>query len=210
MLACAAHVLIEWSMLPTAAAAALSFSCFIFFMREEWTPSGNFGRGNWVTAARLGVCLLLALVGGNVAPWLVALVGGMILAADGLDGLLARRDNHASPFGARFDMETDAFFMLVLSMLAIVLDRLGVWVIAAGLLRYVYVAATPLVPATSTGRVRSMRARIIYVFTSICLLSAFLPCLSLSRPLTMAGTLVLTVSFAIDFADAFSRRRQHP
>lgn len=209
MLACTADVLVERSMLLATAAAALSFSCFIFFMRGEWTPSGNFGRGNAVTALRLGMCLFLALFGEKVAPWLVALVGGMILTADGLDGFLARRDNYASPFGARFDMETDAFFMLVLSMLAIVLNRLGVWVIAAGLLRYGYVAAAPLVPATSTKGVRSMRARIIYVVTSICLLSAFMPFLSIGRPMAMAGTLALTVSFAIDFAGALRSRRRH-
>ena len=210
MLACTAYVLIERSMPLAAAAAALSFSCFIFFMRGEWTPSGHFGRGNAVTALRLGGCLLLALVAENIEPWLVALVGGTILAADGLDGFLARRDNHASLFGARFDMETDAFFILVLSMLAIVLDRLGIWVIAAGLLRYVYVAASPLVPATSTKNVRSVRARIMYVVTAICLLSAFLPLFPITRPLAMMGTLALTVSFAIDFAAAFTRRRRNP
>jgi phosphatidylglycerophosphate synthase len=208
MLACTADMFIERSLFLTAAAGALSFSTLIFLARGEWTPSGSFGRANAVTAVRLGICLFLALVGQYLAPWLVALVGGIILAADGLDGCLARRDNQASVFGARFDMEADAFFMLVMSMLAIMLNRLGIWVIAAGLLRYVYVAATLVAPVASPSEAGSTRAKTIFVFSAVSLLSAFLPFPAIGRPLALAGTLALTVSFAIDFAGVLRSRRR--
>ena len=60
---------------------------------------------------------------------------------DGVDGWLARRDQTASRFGARFDMEIDALLILALSVLAWRHDKAGEWVVISGLLRYVFVAA---------------------------------------------------------------------
>ena len=45
----------------------------------------------------------------------------------------------STPFGARFDMEVDAFLILVLS--AYLADTLGPWVLAIGAMRYVFVVA---------------------------------------------------------------------
>lgn len=72
-----------------------------------------------------------------VAP-LVALVG-VALALDGVDGWVARRTRTVSALGARFDMEVDAFLILVLSLH--VAGTFGVWVLAIGAARYLFVAA---------------------------------------------------------------------
>jgi len=61
------------------------------------------------------------------------------LALDGIDGLVARHTGTVSELGARFDMEVDAFLILLLSAYAS-LD-LGAWVLAIGLMRYGYVVA---------------------------------------------------------------------
>jgi phosphatidylglycerophosphate synthase len=62
------------------------------------------------------------------------------LVLDAVDGLVARRTRSASDFGGRFDMEVDAFLIMVLSVL--VAPAVGPWVLAIGLMRYVYVAVT--------------------------------------------------------------------
>jgi phosphatidylglycerophosphate synthase len=67
-----------------------------------------------------------------VAP-LVALAS-VALALDAVDGVVARRTGTVSALGARFDMETDALLILVLS--AHVSRDLGPWVFAIGLARY--------------------------------------------------------------------------
>jgi Phosphatidylglycerophosphate synthase len=72
-----------------------------------------------------------------VAP-LVA-IASVALALDAVDGWVARRTGTASPLGARFDMEVDAFLILVLSVS--VAPRLGAWVLAIGAMRYAYVVA---------------------------------------------------------------------
>jgi phosphatidylglycerophosphate synthase len=61
------------------------------------------------------------------------------LALDAVDGWLARRTNTVSELGARFDMEVDAFLILVLSAYAV--RPLGGWVLAIGLMRYAFAAA---------------------------------------------------------------------
>ena len=64
----------------------------------------------------------------------------MALVLDLVDGKVARRTATASALGARFDMEIDAFLILVLSVY--VAPSLGAWVLAIGLMRYAYLAAT--------------------------------------------------------------------
>ena len=45
-----------------------------------------------------------------------------------------------SAFGARFDMETDAATVFGLSLLVWLCDQAGPWVLAIGLMRYIFVA----------------------------------------------------------------------
>jgi phosphatidylglycerophosphate synthase len=76
-------------------------------------------------------------------PALVA-VAGVALALDGVDGQVARRTGNTTALGARFDMEIDAFLILVLSVYAG--DRFGWWTVALGAYRYVFVAASWALP----------------------------------------------------------------
>jgi phosphatidylglycerophosphate synthase len=64
---------------------------------------------------------------------LVALCA-VALLLDAVDGQVARRTRTVSPLGARFDMETDAFLILVLSIH--VARDLGWWVLGIGAARY--------------------------------------------------------------------------
>ncbi|MGE0043131.1 MAG: CDP-alcohol phosphatidyltransferase family protein [Vicinamibacterales bacterium] len=108
-------------------------------------PFGRLGAANAVTLVRLAlVALLAALAGepaGAAAAWVVVAVTVVLAGLDGLDGWLARRSGLASAFGARLDMETDAFLVLVLSVLAWHHGKAGPWVLGCGLMRYAFVAA---------------------------------------------------------------------
>jgi phosphatidylglycerophosphate synthase len=61
------------------------------------------------------------------------------LALDAVDGKVARRTGTVTAVGARFDMEVDAFLVLVLALYDVRL--LGGWVLLIGLARYLLVAA---------------------------------------------------------------------
>ena len=66
------------------------------------------------------------------------------LVLDAVDGLVARRTGTASGLGARFDMEVDAFLLLVLSVY--VAPTHGAWVLAIGAMRYAFGAAGWVLP----------------------------------------------------------------
>ena len=84
-----------------------------------------------VTAFRAALAVVVAVVGPSGTG--LALVA-VALALDLVDGQVARRTGTVSPFGARFDMETDAFLIAVLS--AYVAPAVGWWVLAIGAARY--------------------------------------------------------------------------
>ncbi|MEU3140813.1 CDP-alcohol phosphatidyltransferase family protein [Nocardiopsis alba] len=85
----------------------------------------------------------IVLIGGVTAlvvdggpAWALVTLAVPALALDLVDGLVARRTGTASAFGARFDMEADAFLILVLS--ARVASFLGPWVLVIGAMRYLF------------------------------------------------------------------------
>ncbi|MGC5170157.1 CDP-alcohol phosphatidyltransferase family protein [Microbacterium sp. DT81.1] len=108
-----------------------------------------FGWANGVTALRstmVGVVtgLVATSFTASVSVPLLVWLAGIALALDAVDGWIARITNTVSELGARFDMEVDAFFLLVLS--AYLAPSMGWWVLTIGLLRYVFVAAGWLLP----------------------------------------------------------------
>ena len=113
-------------------------------------PHSRFGPANYVTTMRAAFVALVAGLIGFPAPaavlWSVIGLTGVMAALDGLDGWLARRTGMASTFGARFDMETDALLIFVLSVLVWRHEKAGVWVLLCGLMRYGFVAAGWLLP----------------------------------------------------------------
>jgi phosphatidylglycerophosphate synthase len=79
-----------------------------------------------------------APVGVLVALTTVALV------LDAVDGHVARRTGTVTALGARFDMEVDAFLLLVLGVY--VAAPVGAWALAIGGMRYVFVVAIWALP----------------------------------------------------------------
>jgi phosphatidylglycerophosphate synthase len=100
------------------------------------------GPADWVTLLRAALvgCVTALTIAPQVAVAPLVAIATAALLLDAVDGLVARRTGTTSDLGARFDMEVDAFLLLVLS--AYVARSLGVWVLAIGTMRYAYVAAT--------------------------------------------------------------------
>jgi phosphatidylglycerophosphate synthase len=181
-------------------------------------PHGAFGWPNVVTLART---VLAAMVAGYTAEislwsvypsdhlaWTFAIVASVAVALDGLDGWLARRIGPRSDFGARFDMESDALLLLILSVLAFVLDKAGAWVLLIGGLRYAFVAAAccwawmdrPLEP--------SLRRKAVCAIQGITLCMLAMPVVSgsvASGAAALALALIIW-SFAIDIVWLWRRR----
>lgn len=113
----------------------------------------RFGPANTATLLRstlVGLVTALVVSGffgmsaQEVPPVLLVGLAAPALALDAVDGWLARRTGTTSDLGARFDMEVDAFLLLVLGVA--VAPALGWWVVAIGALRYAFVAAAWIWP----------------------------------------------------------------
>jgi phosphatidylglycerophosphate synthase len=108
------------------------------------------GWANLVTFGRAiltgGVTALVAssVQGHGVPVWLLVTIASVALAMDGVDGQVARRTGTTSALGARFDMEVDAFLILVLSVYTAF--SYGWWALAIGAFRYAFVAASWALP----------------------------------------------------------------
>ncbi|SHH34425.1 CDP-alcohol phosphatidyltransferase family protein [Marivita hallyeonensis] len=111
-------------------------------------PHDRLGLCNLITLARLAIVSVLgvALLEAKSPDLMLLLLAVLSLCLDGADGWLARRQNLASSFGARFDVEVDAAFAL---LLAIYTARVGVaspYVILLGLPYYAFRIALAVFP----------------------------------------------------------------
>lgn len=170
----------------------------------------SLGPANLVTLGRAaltgGVAALV--IEDRPAVWVVV-VAAIALALDFADGQVARRTGTSSRLGARFDMEIDAFLLLVLSVYVAL--TLGWWVVAIGAWRYLYIGAARIVPWLRPPLPQRWFRKTVAAAQGVVLVvaaSGLLP-----RPLTVAvvatALALLTTSFVRDIAWQFRRRKVH-
>jgi len=165
--------------------------------------SAPFGWANRVTLWRAGLICLIAtpLLGAAVQPgWSLALLITLALALDAVDGWLARRLGLTSAFGARFDIEVDGLFLLILALLVWQAGRAGPWVLPIGLLHYAFMLARRLWPRLRQPLPESRRRRTICGLQGATLLFCLLPPVDPDAARLAAATALgaLVISFAID------------
>lgn len=181
-------------------------------------PHSRLGMANRITLVRAGIACLIASRAIDPAPlgarerWLLAAIAGATLLLDGADGWAARRQRLASAFGARFDMEVDAFAILVLAITVVKAAAVPYWVLAIGAMRYLYLAAVrvspPLRRPLPPRPVADQRRKTIAVVQSVALLIALAPATSPGwAGATCALALgLLAYSFAADIVMLLSTR----
>ena len=170
----------------------------------EHHPFQRFGSANQMTMIRgMLVALIASLVGEPETPRIAAVGAGtavVLTALDGVDGWLARRSRMASTFGARFDTETDAVFVLVMSGLVWQHGKAGAWVLIGGMLRYAFVAAGWVLPWMARPLRATNRGKTVNVFHLVGLSVALAPFVPtpFSGVVVAATLAALSWSFAVD------------
>ncbi|MEU0335807.1 CDP-alcohol phosphatidyltransferase family protein [Streptomyces sp. NPDC006193] len=139
------------------------------------SPLRSFGPANRVTLGRAtlvgGVTALVADSFASAPPvTLLVAMTAVALLLDGVDGKVARRTGTSSALGARFDMEVDAFLILVLSVY--VSMQLGPWVLLIGGMRYAFVAAARVAPWLTAPLPPSFARKTVAAIQGVCLLVA--------------------------------------
>lgn len=175
------------------------------FLPPDLPPPG-LGAANQVTLLRAtlvfptAAAILRPPLTAEPALWWFVGISIIALALDGVDGLVARRSAQQTRFGARFDMELDAFLMLVLSVLVWQAGRTGGWVLLIGALRYLFVAAGWIWPLLAADLPPSLRRKAVCVVQGIALIVCLAPVVPAElAPRVAAGALaLLACSFAVD------------
>ena len=202
-----------WSLLDVSATYALrvaglyaAAASLILLTAPPDLPGPGLGAANRVTLGRLVFLLGLAALApsevllGAGGRWWVIGVGTLVMVLDGFDGWVARRTDTATAYGARFDMETDAFLMLVLSVLVWSEGRVGPWVMLIGAMRYLFVVAGWTLPALRGQLFPSLRRKVACVVQGIALLVSLGPIIPQPVAVIVAAIALVTLtwSFGVD------------
>lgn len=192
-----------------AALAVVSIGCAIAVERDH--PHRRLGAANIVTLGRLSLVAILfsiLLAGGGDALVVIAM-SVVALSLDGVDGYLARRQHLESPFGARFDMEVDSAFALVLALLA-TLGPAGAFALILGLPRYLFWVAGRAMPWVNGALPPRMSRKVICVVQLIALIVLQLPWLPVPLALTIVAVTaaVLAWSFGVDIRTLWIHRKR--
>jgi phosphatidylglycerophosphate synthase len=173
-------------------------------------PFPRLGAANRITLARAGVACLIAGRVLDPAPlcvaerWMLVVVAGLALLLDGTDGWAARRQGLASAFGARFDLEIDAFAIAVLAITGVKAAAVPYWVLAIGAMRYFYLGAGRVFPALlrplPPRGFADRRRKAIAVVQSVALLCSLAPATPPRWAIAACALALglLTYSFAAD------------
>lgn len=182
----------------------------VFARIPAYHPYAMFGVANALTLARLVVTALLGGLAFEVTihalrpeAWVAWAFCAMAVGAiiiDGLDGYSARRQNLASDFGGRFDMEVDALQILFLCVIAVALGKAGAWILIGGALRYAYEIAAAFWSALKRPLPPSFRRKLISVIMGGTLAGLLAPVITppFSTVLAAAALVLLVYSFAVD------------
>lgn len=147
----------------------------VFLYRDF--PHRSLGWCNLVTLARLVIVSVIAaaVMAGFAPNWALFALAVVSLCLDGVDGWLARTQGLASDFGARFDVEVDALFALVLALYAAANGAVGPYVLLLGLPHYLFWVARMLLPWLNQPLPPSFARKAVCVFQIGALIALLLP-----------------------------------
>jgi phosphatidylglycerophosphate synthase len=172
----------------------------------------SFGPADLVTLGRAllvgGVTALVVdgLVTGVTATLPLVVCASVALALDAVDGQVARRTGTVSKVGARFDMEVDAFLILVLSVH--VAGLVGRWALTIGAMRYAFVAAGWALPWLRGSLPASYATKAVAALQGVVLVAAVVVAHPLAVVLVAVGLALLCWSFGRDALHLWTGRAE--
>jgi len=155
-------------------------SILVKFMPDECRTSG-MGWANRITILRailsISVCASVfhwESLSASGYWWLISMTI-LAMTMDALDGWVARHTHTESSFGARLDMEIDAFLLLSLSLLVFLSGKVAFWIVFLGLIRYCFVICGEIWPFLQKELPVSWRRKIVCVIQGIALVICLVP-----------------------------------
>jgi phosphatidylglycerophosphate synthase len=182
--------------------AALSFGIYLVKLPVV-LPSFPvwIGYPNWISLTRLIVILIAVSIHNSLSDVVLLIIFLSVILMDGLDGAVARRLKQTSKAGEYFDMEIDALFVFLLSCMHFMDQKLPVWIIIPGSMRYVYGVLFFWMkepPKSKPGK--KIRSTIAVLFF-VSLLFPFFLNEEIYTPLMMFSSALIMISFGISIVN---------
>ncbi|QXJ20603.1 CDP-alcohol phosphatidyltransferase family protein [Actinomadura graeca] len=196
---------VGWAAGAAYAAGSWSVLTSAFRRRRALGPADHVTLARVVLAGAVTALVAAHLARGGGPVAVLVGIAAAALVLDGVDGRVARRTGTVSELGARFDMEVDAFLILVLS--AQVAASAGAWVLAIGAMRYVFAAAAWAAPWLRASLPPSLARKAVAVVQGVVLVVAAAGVVPHARLLVAAALGLLTWSFGRDVLWLAARRR---
>ena len=192
------------SAIPLAMVGLFSFIVLIVQHQTVISEQGmhSFWRmlPNVITFVRMVVVVLIALFFHQLSPFLLGLLGFIILVFDKVDGYVAQKQRMRSLLGAQFDQETDAFFIGIYALILYLNGYAGIWITILGLLRYLNIIALVLLKQQHKKEPRFLAARLVATMVMIALLVPFVTPAWLYTPYAVLSVICLVCSFTYTFS----------
>jgi phosphatidylglycerophosphate synthase len=190
---------------------AVAFLSLILLWITQWYTISNLkpagGYANLLTMLRY-ILMLLIVVFSHIWPlWSLGLLFSIPVLLDGLDGYLARRLNHATRFGALFDLETDSLFMTLTGMILYQRHIVGAWLLPAAYMRYFYVLAIAVLQLNRVQEKRTQFGPFIAFIMFVSLILEYLFQSAATRIILFSASCLIVLSFVYSFIGVIAQRK---
>jgi phosphatidylglycerophosphate synthase len=157
------------------------------------------GWANIITAIRFSGIVLLSFIYKMFSNMEIAGFLFILILLDGADGFIARKLKQQTEIGAYFDMETDAFFVCIVSCILFLKQITGFEILIAGFFRYFYVFILYILGLQNLKEKRTKIGPVVAVFLFIALASAFILPKNIASYILNFAIILLIVSFSYSF-----------
>ncbi|MDY7095862.1 MAG: CDP-alcohol phosphatidyltransferase family protein [Acidobacteriota bacterium] len=158
-------------------------------------PGDRFNFVNWITVARILAGVTVVITPILFGPMFACIQVISLWVIDGIDGRLARRFNLVSVLGGNLDKEGDAIITVTVCLMLIHLDRIGLWILVIGLIRFVYLIFLGFLRRESKSPPSSPLSTFTTGFTHILLGVRFVLDWELHTALLILATVLMVISY---------------
>lgn len=191
---------------------AVAFIIFIFQNKRFFEKLPYFGVANLITTTRLILTMILIslsykLTFDNIIIFLIILT---IPLLDIVDGLIARYRKEESQFGMYYDMEVDAVFVMVASII-IYLNYPSMWIVLIpAFVRYFYKFSIDILDSKNRFKEKKQKyASLIAGNYFVALIVFYFLTNELASNYLMVSSLLIMLSFGKSFFDFYKWSNEH-
>ncbi len=194
---------ITQSLLPIVGFSILSFTALWI---SNWNEIKNLrppgGLANKITLIRFAGLTTIVLLAFRISNQALSLLLFVLVLIDGLDGYLARKKDQRTQFGAYFDMETDALFVCLVSVLLISKGLSAKWILIPAWIKYYYTVFIDLAGLNTVPEKGTLFGATIAVIMFLALVLAFILPENMRLIVTISATILLMISFSYSLVKA--------